>query len=159
MQDTRRRRAFPQPPYERDVTARRVEFVRVRSPVRTPAPRVPAMFRFLLAASAAVVITSAATAQTEAPVAVYQSPTHPSTTVIEYPTRTVFTSQPPAGYPRPAVGLAAVSSPFYYGAELSIGGPGYAYHAYPPYNGWSSGYRGAYYGEPVPGARVGWRRR
>lgn len=113
------------------------------------------MFRYLLAAAVAVIVTSVAAAQTSAPVVTYPSTRYPSTIITEYPTKTVVSSGPVVA--TPAVGLGAVSSPFYFGAELSIGGPGYAYRGYPPYNGWSSGYRGAHYGSPVPNAPIGWR--
>jgi len=117
------------------------------------------MFRLLLAATVATIIASAATAQTIAPVVTPAPPPgpsyppgtviqYPASTVIEYPDKTVFTSPPV--YQRPAIGLGAASSPFYFASEWGIGGPGYAYRGYPPYNGWSGGYRGAYYGSPVP---------
>lgn len=95
------------------------------------------MLRVLLAAVAVAVVASSAPAQV-----IYTSPP------VIY-SRPVVVQSP---RPQPAVGLAAVNSPFWFGSDFSIGGPGYMYRGYPPYNGWSSGYRGAYYGEPVPGS-------
>lgn len=102
------------------------------------------MLRHLLTAVAAVVAMSSASAQ-----------------VIYYPSATVIISRPVVVQPQrpqPAVGLAAVNSPFWFGTDFGVGGPGYQFRGYPPYNGWSSGYRGAYYGEPVPGAQFRRRR-
>ena len=45
-----------------------------------------------------------------------------------------------------------MNSPFYYYPDYTVGGPGYLYRSTRPFNGWSGGYRGAYYGEPVPGS-------
>lgn len=112
------------------------------------------MLRRLLAVAAAVV-ASAAVAQTPAPVS-----TPVPAPVVIYSSEPVVVSGPviysrPRVYaprPQPAVGLGAVNSPFYFYPELTIGGPGHMYRSTPPHNGWSSGYRGAYYGEPVPGA-------
>jgi hypothetical protein len=96
----------------------------------------PAMLRLALAAVAVAALAASASAQV-----IYTSP------------RVIY-SQPVVQSPRPqpAVGLGAVNSPFWFGPDFSVGGPGYLYRAYPPHNGWSSGYRGAHYGEPVPGA-------
>ncbi len=96
------------------------------------------MLRHLLAAVAAAVAVSSASAQVIVGPAV----------VISRP----VVVQPQPQRPQPAVGLAAVNSPFWFGTDFGVGGPGYQFRGYPPYNGWSSGYRGAYYGEPVPSA-------
>jgi opacity protein-like surface antigen len=102
------------------------------------------MLRHLLAAVAAAVVVSSASAQViVGPAVVISRP------VVVHP-------QPLR--PQPAVGLAAVNSPFWFGTDFGVGGPGYQFRGYPPYNGWSSGYRGAYYGEPVPGAAFRRRR-
>ena len=109
------------------------------------------MLRRLFAA-AVVALGSLAVAQTPVPTpapvviytsepVVYSQPVIYSRPVVVQPAR-----------PQPAVGLGAVNSPFYFYPELTIGGPGYMYRSTPPHNGWSSGYRGAHYGEPVPGA-------
>lgn len=91
---------------------------------------------------AAIALAGTAVAQTPGPVIYYQS--------APLFGRSVIVSRPQQ--PQPAVGLAASSSPLYFAPDFSIGGPGYMYRGYPPHNGWSSGYRGAYYGEPVPGS-------
>lgn len=115
------------------------------------------MVRHLLAV--AVVIASASAAHAQLFPRLFRSPptpTYPPQATYQqgttYPPSTVILPQPQPQREPPAVGLAAVSSPFWFGPDYSIGGPGYLYRATPPYNGWSSGYRGAYYGEPVPGA-------
>lgn len=81
-----------------------------------------------------------------------------------------FRPAPPATHPKvqevpprplappPAVGLAAVNSPFWFGPDYGIGGPGYLFRGYPPFNGWSSGHRGAYYGPPAPSSTARPRR-
>jgi hypothetical protein len=92
-----------------------------------------------------VVQTPAPVVQTTAPVVIYQS----EPVVVSGP---VIYSRTVVQRPQPAVGLGAVNSPFYFYPELTIGGPGHMYRSTPPHNGWSSGYRGAYYGEPVPGS-------
>ena len=107
------------------------------------------MLRRLFAVAAAATLTSTAVAQTTvvAPVIIYSSqPVLVSGPVI-YSRPLVY-----APRPQPAVGLGAVNSPFYFYPELTIGGPGHMYRSTPPHNGWSSGYRGAHYGEPVPGS-------
>ncbi len=106
------------------------------------------MLRRLFAVAAAATLASAAVAQTTppAPVVIYSQPVVVSGPVV-YSRPLVY-----APRPQPAVGLGAVNSPFYFYPELTIGGPGYMYRSTPPHNGWSSGYRGAHYGEPVPGA-------
>ncbi len=105
------------------------------------------MLRRLLAAAAVATLASAAAAQTPAPVVIYTS----EPVIYSQP---VIYSRPVVqqARPQPAVGLGAVNSPFYFYPELTIGGPGHMYRSTPPHNGWSSGYRGAHYGEPVPGA-------
>jgi hypothetical protein len=77
---------------------------------------------------------------------------HRPTTPTSEPSPGVVNPPPQQQPLQPAVGLAAVNSPFWFGTDFGVGGPGYQFRGYPPYNGWSGGYRGAYYGEPVPGA-------
>ena len=49
----------------------------------------------------------------------------------------------------PAFGLATGANPYLFGYDSGIGGPGYLYRGYPPFNGWSSGYHGSYSGTGV----------
>ncbi|MCU0704201.1 MAG: hypothetical protein MUF18_09530 [Fimbriiglobus sp.] len=100
------------------------------------------MLRLLLATLVSVVVASTTSAQI---VYIQSGP------VVVSPQPPVMVSRPQPQPPlQPAIGMAGVNSPFWFGTDFSIGGPGYQFRGYPPYNGWSSGYRGAYYGTPVP---------
>lgn len=117
-------------------------------PAQMPGPAVVTFSAVVPAQAPATVPAPAVVpAPASAPVVIYSSEPAVISGPVVYSRPRVY-----APRPQPAVGLGAVNSPFYFYPELTIGGPGYMYRSTPPHNGWSSGYRGAYYGEPVPGA-------